>query len=138
MSHPEPGTRVISPHALAHDGFRWHVRAFCHSRSEFRDFVLGRILDVLGCENVRKPSTEDVEWNTILTLVLAPHPGLSEGKRRIIELDYGMQDGTVELSCRQALLFYALKKLGLSRHDGRPEAQQIVLKNQTELSAFLS
>lgn len=137
MSRPEPSTRTITPHALAYDGFRWHVRAFCHSRNEFRDFVLGRILAIRGVEAAGKTATEDIEWNTVLTLILAPHPGLTEGKRRAIELDYGMQNGEVELKCRQALLFYALRRLGLSAQESHsPEAQQIVLKNQAELASF--
>jgi hypothetical protein len=137
MSRPEPSTRTISPHALASDGFRWHVRAFCHSRNEFRDFVLGRILAIQGVEAAGQPAAEDVEWNTELTLILAPHPGLTEGKRRAIELDYGMQNGVVELKCRQALLFYTLRRLGLSAQESQsPEAQQIVLTNQTELASF--
>ena len=139
MSRPEPSARIIAPHALAYDGFRWHVRAFCHSRGEFRDFVLGRILEVQGIEPAGNIASEDSEWHKMLTLVLAPHPGLSEGKRRAIELDYGMKDGEVKLECRQALLFYTLKRLGLdSQASQAPEAQQIVLKNQAELAHLLS
>lgn len=139
MSSPEPSTRIVSPHALAHDGLRWHVRAFCHSRREFRDFVLGRILAVKSFEPAGNVASEDLEWNTVLTLILAPHPGLTEGKRRVVELDYGMKDGEVTLECRQALLFYTLKRLGLNSPIATsPEAQQIVLKNQTELLHLLS
>lgn len=29
MSSPDPSERSIAPHALAHDGFRWHARALC-------------------------------------------------------------------------------------------------------------
>lgn len=138
MSRAEPSTRTISPHALAYDGFRWHVRAFCHSRNDFRDFVLGRIIEVLGVEPAGCLANEDKEWNAVLTLVLAPHPRLSAGKRRAIELDYGMRNGEVELECRQALLFYALKRLGLNQQGAQqPEAQQIVLKNEAELASLL-
>ena len=139
MSRPAPSTRIISPHALAYDGFRWHVRAFCHSRLKFRDFVLGRILEVKSVEPAGNSGSEDLEWHTVLTLVLAPHPGLSDGKRRAIEFDYAMKDGEAKLECRQALLFYTLKRLGLnSSMTASPEAQQIVLKNQAELSHLLS
>lgn len=139
MSRAEPSTRTISPHAFAYDGFRWHVRAYCHSRNEFRDFVLGRIIEVLGVEPPGLPADEDREWNTVLTLVLAPHPGLSAGKRRAIELDYGMKNGEVELQCRQALLFYTLKRLGLNQQGTQqPEAQQIVLKNEADLAPLLN
>lgn len=138
MSRPEPSARTISPHALAFDGFRWHVRAFCHSRQEFRDFVLGRILDVIGMQPAGRPASEDEAWNRMLTLVLAPHPELSEGKRRAIELDYGMSNGEVELQCRHALFFYTLRRLGLDSRESRPpEVQQIILKNDADLAQFM-
>ena len=139
MTRLEPATRTISPHAFAHDGFRWHVRAFCHSRETFRDFVLGRILDIQGIEPVGGTACEDKEWNTLLPLVLAPNPELSAGKRRAIELDYGMSDGVTELICRQAMLFYTLKRLGLSPQGAPlPETQHIVLNNEADLAPFLS
>lgn len=139
MSRPAPSSRTISPHAFAYDGFRWHVRAFCHTRQEFRDFVLGRILEVQGVEPAGPPASEDEAWNTILTLVLAPNPKLSPGGQRAIELDYGMRNGEAELTCRQALLFYALKRLGLGHQtDIQAEVQQIVLKNQADLAPYLA
>lgn len=139
MSRLEPSTRVISPHAFGHDGFRWHVRAFCHSREKFLDFVLGRILEVQGAEPVGHTASEDAEWNNVLPLVIAPNPELSAGKRRAIELDYGMTNGQVELKCRQALLFYTLKRLGLNQDKTRqPETQHIVLKNEVDLIPFFN
>ena len=82
---------------------------------------------------------EDKSWQTKVDLVLAPHPGLSLSKRRAIELDYGMTGGTATLSCRQALLFYLLKHLRLDLDQpGTPEAQQIVLLNETDVKASLT
>src|SRR5262249_25593494 len=43
MSRPAPLRRTIEPHALGHDGFRWHARAFDRESGSFRDFVLGRL-----------------------------------------------------------------------------------------------
>jgi predicted DNA-binding transcriptional regulator YafY len=43
MSRPEPKRRLIEPHALAYDSFRWHARAFDRETGAFRDFVLGRM-----------------------------------------------------------------------------------------------
>ncbi len=40
MSRPEPVRRIIEPHALAYDGFRWHTRAFDRESGEFRDSLL--------------------------------------------------------------------------------------------------
>lgn len=137
MTSVEPSERVLSPHALAHDGFRWHVRAFCHLRQQFRDFVIARILRITGVEAGAVTPEEDAEWHTAVRLILAPHPGLAEGHRRVIELDYGMEGGEAVLECRQALLFYLLKHLGLeSQGESRPEAQQIVLKNADEVARY--
>lgn len=139
MTHPESQSRDLSPHAIAHDGFRWHVRAYCHKREDFLDFVIARVLEIDFSESAGPGPLEDRAWQTKVDLVLAPHPGLSLSKRRAIELDYGMTGGTVTLSCRQALLFYLLKHLRLDVYQPRtPEAQQIVLLNETDVKARLA
>ena len=63
---------------------------------------------------------------------------MSASKKKVVELDYGMTNGQVILETRQAMLYYVLQRLGLSR-DGevRPEAQQIQLKNASEVKAIL-
>lgn len=137
VQRPHATQRILSPHGLAHDGFRWHVRAFCHSRRRFLDFVIARIAsaDVGAASTV--PTVEDQEWHTELTLKIGPHPGLSEASRRALAIDYGMVDGVLEVKCRHAMLFYVLLKLGLLHELGVPEAQQLVLLNREELQPFL-
>ncbi|WP_218512014.1 YafY family protein [Variovorax sp. dw_308] len=139
MSTPKPSNRTLSPHALAHDGFRWHTRAWCHERKEFRDFTIARFLQAVEVSDVpqigREGPDKDVAWNTIVKLVLGPHPELPAAKRRVIELDYGMKEGKVEFVCRQAFLFYALRHLRLeSESTATPEAQQVVLLNRKQLT----
>jgi predicted DNA-binding transcriptional regulator YafY len=135
LSRPEPGTRTLSPHALAHDGHRWHVRAYCHSRKAFRDFVVSRVLEARGVADAGPGAKTDLDWNTQVTLVLAPHPGLREAHRRAIEREYGMTRGRVELQCRKALLFYVLRHLRLDMEsETAPEAIQIILKNRAQLN----
>ncbi|NMM12407.1 MAG: WYL domain-containing protein [Rhodoferax sp.] len=131
MSAEKPEPRLISPHAFAHDGFRWHVRAYCHKHQAFRDFVIARMADVkLGDLAVVLGAENDVEWHTEVTLELEPHPGLSSAQKRAVELDYGMTNGVVSFKCRQALLFYVLRHLHLDRAEsGTPEQQQVVLKS---------
>lgn len=138
MSRPEPSWREVSPHALGHDGFRWHVRAFCHARCAFRDFVFARALEVREAGLTTVLPEDDVAWYTPVKLVLEPNAGLSASKRKVIELDYAMTNGQVILETQQAMLYYVLQHLGLSR-DGevRPEAQQIQLKNASEVKAVL-
>lgn len=138
MNRPNPSVRGISPHAVGFDGFRWHVRAYCHERHAFRDFVVARILNVASDEESTADPLNDAAWINIVDVVLAPHPELEEGQRRAIELDYGMQDGRVSFQTRQALLFYVLRQLGLDRPaQGTPQSQQIVLVNRDALQRFL-
>lgn len=138
MNHSEPTVRELAPHALAFDGMRWHARAYCYKRERYQDFVLGRMLELTLGES-RTPPSPDEEWNRTLVLVLAPNPGLSPAAKRAIRLEYGMHDGFLQLPCRQALLYYALRRLRLE--DGRseqPQAQQITLVNRDELQPYIN
>jgi hypothetical protein len=138
MTSMDESERVLSPHALGNDGFRWHVRAYCHKRQRFSDFVLARILDIARFEPSDVDPQRDSQWQTMLTLVLAPHPDLPPAKKRVLELDYGMDGGQVELPCRQAFLYYTLRRLGLQTKDAPdPIAQQIILKNRDEIQPYI-
>lgn len=139
MSSSDAAPRMISPHALGNDGFRWHVRAYCQRRERFSDFLLARILSIEpGGASPINPA-EDTVWATVLSLVLTPNPDLPPEKRRVIELDYGMKDGRTVLQCRQALLYYTLRRLGLhTTSSDDPVAQQIFLMNRDELQPFIN
>ncbi|HDS1082807.1 MULTISPECIES: WYL domain-containing protein [Stenotrophomonas] len=139
LSSLEPADRTLSPHALVSDGYRWHMRAYCHDRGAFRDFLLSRVLEILGEEADRGRAATDHAWHEEVELVLVPHPLLSLGHRAVIELDYGMENGRCILRCRQALLFYVLQQLGLDEDacDRAPERQQIVLENRCDIEHLL-
>lgn len=139
MSRPEPAQRTLSPHAIAYDGFRWHMRAFCHQHDDFRDFVFARVLTVVGEAASEVEPTADSAWHTSVQLVLAPHPELTEGQKRVIELDYGMKDGRLIVHTRRALLFYLLQHLGLDPEPRTtPQAKQVVLLNEGEIIPLLA
>lgn len=138
MSSSNIPERELSPLALANDGFRWHVRAFCHTRNRFSDFVLARISNIRDIGPSTVSPEQDIEWNTHVTLILIPHPDLPTEKRAVIELDYGMENGEVLMPCRQALLFYTLKHLGLAdEDDSSPLAKQISLKNRADVQPYI-
>ena len=132
LSKPEPRWRWIAPHAIAFDGFRWHTRAFCLTDECFKDFLLSRMLEVRGTGEAATSAAEDDDWQSEVTLEVAPHPDLSETQARVIALDYGMQDGKAEIKVRRALLYYTLKRLGLDMDPSarKPQDQQIVLLNR--------
>lgn len=134
MSRPEPTARWIEPHALAFDGFRWHARAFCQNDLVFKDFLLSRIVEIGAQGPVTADPQADADWHSEVVLEIAPHPDLSPTQRRAIEMDYGMEEGRAQIPVRRALLFYALKRLGLDTDPSarRPQDQQIVLLNSSE------
>lgn len=137
LQRAEPGTRTLSVHALAHDGFRWHVRAYCHERGEYRDFVIARMTDIRTSAATWIDGAADRDWHSAIDLVLAPNPKLPKAHQRAIELDFGMSEGQTVLRCRKALVFYALRRLGLQPDDAGPEVRQLVLKNRRQLAAQL-
>lgn len=132
LSRPEPRWRWIAPHAIGFDGFRWHARAFCETDRTFKDFLLSRILETRGTRRSEVSSDSDADWHQNVTLEIGPHPELSDTQKKVIALDYGMRGDKVSISVRKALLYYALKRLGLDTDPAarRPQDQQIVLLNQ--------
>ena len=129
MSAPAPEWRWISPHALAFDGFRWHATSYCEKSGQFRDFVISRVMEVRQTRPAANQSIADRAWDEIVEVHIGPHPALSPNQRRVVELDYGMDNGQAMIPVRRALLYYALKRLGLDTDPSarRPQDQQIVL-----------
>lgn len=132
LSSPEPRWRWIAPHAIAFDGFRWHIRAFCLIDECFKDFLLSRMLDIRGSRESDVSTDNDRDWHSEVTLEVGPHPDLSEAQAKIVALDYGMRSGKAKIKVRRALLYYTLRRLGLDTDPSarKPQDQQIVLLNR--------
>ncbi len=132
LSKPEPRWRWIAPHAIGFDGFRWHARAYCLTDQAFKDFLLSRILETRGSHSSDITSKGDIDWNSEVTLEIGPHPDLSDSQQKVIALDYGMRSGKAKIKVRKALLYYALRRLGLDTDPSarNPQDQQIVLLNR--------
>jgi predicted DNA-binding transcriptional regulator YafY len=137
FSHPEPTWRWITPHALAFDGARWRARAWCHNNKEFRDFVLARVLDIGEMKADQIDPMRDAGWQREVTLRLAPHPDLKDGRRKAIELDFGMVEGVLEVRTRVCLSSYVERQLGLDLDPKKVPSnrQQIVLLNRPEVES---
>jgi predicted DNA-binding transcriptional regulator YafY len=124
------GRRTLSPHALVFDGFRWHARAHDAEDGRFKDFVLSRLSEPVPAGPARAATAADTAWNTIVTLSIIPHPGLTLHQKAVVMRDYGMTAGRLDLTVREAVAFYARKRLGLieGHADRPPHEQQIVLE----------
>lgn len=111
MSNPAPHERVISPHTLVYTGFRWHVRAWCHKREDFRDFLLSRIDRTPKPCDERAPKAEsDCLWQEKISLTLIPNLLLSDSQKALVERDFAMPEGCLQLTVRKALAHYTLQR----------------------------
>ena len=136
---PDPIWREIEPHAFGHDGFRWHIRAYCCETSEFRDFLLPRILKVSSGSKAAANRQDDTLWHDKVPIKIAPHPDLAPSQQAIVAKDYGMKNGKTTLRVRYAMLFYLLKRLNLLDDASKRPArtQHIVAVNPDDLRAAL-
>lgn len=125
--------RQIAPHALAFDGYRWHVRAWACDRNDFRDFVLTRIDQIRPGSKADFDPADDVEWNTKTTLDLRPHPGLTEEQSMAIQRDYAMEGGRREIEVRLSMAYYFIMRMNLDLTDLPPARAQICLRNLSDV-----
>ncbi|HEK1687038.1 TPA: WYL domain-containing protein [Pseudomonas putida] len=140
LANPEPEIRVIEPHTLVHTGMRWHVRAYCEKNAGYRDFVLSRIRGTPELlESNGNGAEGDEVWNSEIAVILQPDPRLDEAQKAIIQRDYGMIDGRLEIPTRQALVKYVLQRYQIDPKnlDPKAEAQQVVIGNLSELKPWL-
>jgi hypothetical protein len=136
---PEPIWRRITPHAFGYDGFRWHVRAYCHVTDKFKDFLLPRILGIGALGEGGSDAINDALWQERFGVEIGPHPELTPSQKSVIAKDYGMEGGSAVLTVRYAMLFYVLKRLGLLGDAAKLPArnQHIVVTNRDDTAAAL-
>jgi hypothetical protein len=134
LKRPKPLWREITPHSLAFDGLRWHVRGYCHLEERFKDFILSRFLEVGDFVEPGAAAKADLEWNSFFDIVLIPNPELSPNQRETIALDYGMDDYRITIRVRVALLYYINKRLRLDVAEkiDNPKETPVVVANRAE------
>lgn len=135
----QPDGRLICPHTLVNNGFRWHVRAYCEKNQEFRDFVLSRIQGIPDVEDKAfVDQSEDKAWNTNVTLIIVPHHDLTKDQQAVIAKDYGMVSGQLLIETRGALVEYMLQILRIDRQSSKRTAveQQVEILNFDDVKEF--
>ena len=140
LNHPDREGRIIVPHTLVYSGLRWHVRAWCEKNAEYRDFVLSRFRGIPDIMDESEHGAEgDTEWNTHITVRIVPDPRLNPEQQEVVEMDYGMENGVLEVSTRARLVPYVLHLLHIEPKElaEDPTAQQIVVENRSELKPWL-
>ena len=130
-------TRQIAPHALASDGYRWHVRAWACDRDDFRDFVLTRIDHIRPGPPANFDPADDIEWSTKVELDLRPHPGLTHEQSLAVQRDYSMSDGRRTIEVRLSMAYYFIMRMNLDLPDLPPARAQISLHNLDDVQGAI-
>ncbi len=140
MRNPEPHLRIISPHNLIRAGRRWHVRAYCDTRQDFRDYALGRIVDV---KVLQAPATrgeqDDKAWLAGVPVRLVAHPDLTPEQEALIRFEYfGNTAARVE-TCRGALVSYFIQDARAATDVKKqlPPDYQLAVANLEEVKPWL-
>lgn len=140
LNNPNREGRVIAPHTFIKTGLRWHLRAWCEKSQDYRDFVLSRFRGTPELlDKTTRSAENDIAWNNLVTLILQPDPRLSPDKRAVIENDYQMENGQLQIRTRACLANYLLREMQINVKmlDGTPEAQQLVLVNLVDIKRWL-
>lgn len=140
MQDPVETSRIISPHTLVCTPLRWHVRAYCEQTRDYRDFVLSRFRENAEILNDSDSRIEDdIKWNKKIVIKLIPDTRLSDERKEIVEHDYSMTNGSLNIETRAALVAYTLQALNIDskRLDIKPEAQQIIIANYDKIENYL-
>lgn len=139
LSTQQISNRRLTPHTLVNNGIRWHVRAYCHDKKDFRDFVISRFKKPpLINRETGSGKKDDRLWNKKVTLKIIPHPKLSEVQQKIIANDYGMSRGLLKLTTNAALVQYFLQYLRIELKSNKPALQQpIILQNSEQIKPYL-
>lgn len=140
ITSAERDGRIIVPHHLVKTANRWHIRAWCEQRQDYRDFVLSRFRgtpELLGKSPIS--SAEDEAWNQMIEIILIPDYRLSSEKREVIEQDYGMESGRLILQSRACMVNYLLQGLNIDprKLESDPEAQQVMIDNFSDIKQWL-
>lgn len=138
LTTAEPTRRLIFPHALAHNGRRWLIRAYDTLREGFRDFALAQVLSVTF-DSTPAPASTDQDWETRLQLRLRPNPRLHPFQQDIVAKEYGMRrddHGWVwEVELRRAMVVYFLDAHHLRPpvSEQRPDRTPLILENYEDV-----
>lgn len=140
MSEPQPHKRRLSPHTIVHVGRRWHVRAYCSEKQQFRDYALGRIVDARLIEMPSEKLMEDDKaWMSEVRVRLVAHPDLTSEQESVIRFEYFKNTSARVVVCRGALVSYFIQEVRAAidtRKQRQPE-YQLAVSNIKEVEPWL-
>ena len=121
--------RLISPNQIVYTNHRFHLRAFCHQKQEYQDFVLGRVLLASLYPKPTIPEMEmgqaiewisgssDKSWNQIIDLIYQINPEIPVNAKGALRLNYNVDsEDHLIISCREAFRYYIVDQFKMIDH----------------------
>lgn len=137
----QPKKRLIYPHSLVNSGFRWHIRGWEKETGKFKDFNLSRITGEISLiDKAEKDAAqeEDDAWCDQVDVLLIPNPALSVNQRKVVGMDFNLNNGVLHFKCRGALLLYTLHSYLVTDFSKEPQKTQLLaVGNIDDLAIFL-
>lgn len=140
MTTPAFEERTIFPHSIIHVGRRWHVRAWCAKRQDFRDFTLGRIKSATSASEAAPQTIDhDLAWHEIVMIELAAHRKLSTQQQIVVREEYFGGVENRRLPVRSCLAQYVIQDLraAIDPENEVPPEFQIEIINREQLKKAL-
>lgn len=132
MSNPTGASRIIFPHAIVRAPRRWHVRAWCDTRKDFRDFNFGRMSDPEPIDDDAPASRDkDIGWKTMVTVDVVAHPSMTPEQQAMIASEYFPGKSSRKLTMRRCQIGYVILDLNIATEPDlqKPPQFQLCVKN---------
>lgn len=140
MGNPNYAARTIFPHAIVRVGRRWHARAWCTTRNDFRDFTLGRIkLAVTVPDKAKYTVADDTDWNKLVEIRFIPHQALTKEQQQVVRDECFAGTMAMRSKIRACLLQYVIQDLRAATDPTRqlPPEFQLEVANVVALKPYL-
>lgn len=140
MSQPAGADRVIFPRNVVRLSQRWHIRAWCAARRDFRDFTFGRIRAMAAVPDLMPESAGvDEAWQQTVSLRIGPHSALPAEQGKMVRDEYFGGAVSMRASSSAALAHYVLMAARVATDPDKetPPSFLLELLNREEIKPYL-
>ena len=139
MGREAPLERLIFPHAILRLCQRWHTRAWCCLREEYRDFTFGRMMAIREADEARPVMPPDEAWNRYVPVRVFPHRELTSTQIEVVRSDFCGGAVARRIMIRACEVPYALRdsRVAINPEIQKPPEYLLELANAEELEPYL-
>ncbi|MCF7791283.1 MAG: WYL domain-containing protein [Victivallales bacterium] len=137
LNSPVPDERNIIPYFLTFVRNRYHLRGYCFAKKDFRDFVLSRIISIVGTAAYKGDKIRDIDSCEYVSVIIKPHTELSRMQKMCTEMEYNMKESRKQIKVRKSLLIYLLDELRIGKEYYKPPFTVLELVNNEQIKEVM-